>query len=181
MPQRGENNAVSSFATAKRIVMCNRNCARLSPQSDGRSSPCRNNRNRHLFRNHSRQISHTREIIDQRTLQITRIVPKWSILADRFCKVGRGLRTSVFQRRARARYSKLKAGDTNTMSEQMGGGEIAELVQQMEQSEDDPRRCYALVKQRISEYRQMGSKIPEDLERMERALMVECMLESQGR
>lgn len=67
------------------------------------------------------------------------------------------------------------------MSEQMGGGEIAELVQQMEQSEDDPRRCYALVKQRISEYRQMGSKIPEDLERMERALMVECMLESQGR
>lgn len=76
---------------------------------------------------------------------------------------------------------RLKAGETNTMSEQMGGGEIAELVQQMEQTEDDPRRCYALVKQRISEYRQMGSKIPEDLVRMEHALMVECMLESQGR
>ena len=43
------------------------------------------------------------------------------------------------------------------MSEQMGGGDIAELVQQMEQSEDDPRRCYALVKQRISEYRQSGN------------------------
>jgi len=67
------------------------------------------------------------------------------------------------------------------MSEQMGGGEIAELVQQMEQSEDDPRRCYALVKQRISEYHQMGTSIPDDLARMERALMVECMLESQGR
>lgn len=67
------------------------------------------------------------------------------------------------------------------MSEQMGGGEIAELVQQMEQSEDDPRRCYALVKQRISEYRQMGTSIPDDLVRMERALMVECMQESQGR
>lgn len=67
------------------------------------------------------------------------------------------------------------------MTEQMGGYEIAELVQQMEQSEDDPRRCYALVKQRISEYRQMGSTIPDDLVRMERALMVECMQESQGR
>ena len=67
------------------------------------------------------------------------------------------------------------------MTEQMGGYEIAELVQQMEQSEDDPRRCYALVKQRISEYRQMGTTIPEDLVRIERALMVECMQESQGR
>ena len=67
------------------------------------------------------------------------------------------------------------------MSQQMGGGEIAELVQQMEQSEDDPRRCYALVKQRISEYRQMGNSVPDDLVRMERALMVECMQESQGR
>jgi hypothetical protein len=67
------------------------------------------------------------------------------------------------------------------MSEQMGGGEIAELVQQMEQSEDDPRRCYALVKQRISEYRQSGNTVPEDLTRMERTLMVECMQASQGR
>ncbi len=67
------------------------------------------------------------------------------------------------------------------MSEQMGGGDIADLVQQMEQSEDDPRRCYALVKQRISEYRQSGNDIPDDLVRMERTLMVECMQESQGR
>ena len=87
----------------------------------------------------------------------------------------------AFQRRTAGTAFRLKAGETNTMSEQMGGGEIAELVQQMEQSEDDPRRCYALVKQRISHYHQMGTSIPEDLVRMERALMVECMLESQGR
>ena len=67
------------------------------------------------------------------------------------------------------------------MSEQMGGGDIAELVQQMEQSEDDPRRCYALVKQRISEYRQSGNSVPEDLVRMEKSLMTECMAASQGR
>ncbi len=67
------------------------------------------------------------------------------------------------------------------MSAQMGSGDIAELVQQMEQSEDDPRRCYALVKQRISEYRQSGSSVPEDLTRMERSLMTECMSQSQGR
>ena len=67
------------------------------------------------------------------------------------------------------------------MSKQMGGGDIAELVQQMEQSEDDPRRCYALVKQRISEYRQAGNSVPDDLVRLERTWMVECMQQSQGR
>ena len=67
------------------------------------------------------------------------------------------------------------------MSEQMGSGDIAELVQQMEQSEDDPRYCYALVKQRISEYRQSGNTVPEDLVRMEKTLMTECMAASQGR
>ena len=67
------------------------------------------------------------------------------------------------------------------MSAQMGGEDIAELVQQMEQSEDDPRRCYALVKQRISDYRQMGHTVPDDLVRMEKTLMTECMAASQGR
>ena len=67
------------------------------------------------------------------------------------------------------------------MSNQMGGSDIAELVQQMEQSEEDPRVCWALVKQRISEYRQSGNAVPEDLTRMERSLMVECLQESQGR
>jgi len=35
----GISAVVSIFASVKRIVMCNPNCARLSPQSDGRSSP----------------------------------------------------------------------------------------------------------------------------------------------
>lgn len=67
------------------------------------------------------------------------------------------------------------------MSEQMGSGDFAELVQQMEQSDDDPRRCYALVKERISAFRQSGSSVPEDLARMEKSLMAECMAASQGR
>jgi hypothetical protein len=67
------------------------------------------------------------------------------------------------------------------MSAQMGSGDIAELVQQMEQSEDDPRRCYALVKQRITEYKQAGNTVPEDLVRMERSLITECLSQSQGR
>lgn len=67
------------------------------------------------------------------------------------------------------------------MSNQMGSGSIADLVQQMEQSEDDPRRCYALVQQRIREYRQSGHVVPDDLVRMEKSLMTECLAESQGR
>lgn len=67
------------------------------------------------------------------------------------------------------------------MSQQMGHVEIADLMQQMEQSEDDPRRCYALVKQRISECRQSGRTVPDDLTRMERLLQRECMAQSQGR
>lgn len=67
------------------------------------------------------------------------------------------------------------------MSQQMGHVEIADLVQQMEQTEDDPRRCYALVKQRIAECRQMGANVPDDLVRLERTLMTECLAESQGR
>lgn len=66
------------------------------------------------------------------------------------------------------------------MVQQMGAGDLAELVQQMEQSED-PRRCYALVKERISQYRRLGTEIPEDLARMEKVLMVACIEESQGR
>lgn len=67
------------------------------------------------------------------------------------------------------------------MSQQMGSAEIADLVRQMEQSEDDPRYCYALVKQRIAECRQAGRAVPEDLVRMERSLKLECLAESQGR
>jgi hypothetical protein len=67
------------------------------------------------------------------------------------------------------------------MSQQMGSVDIADLVQQMEQSEDDPRRCYALVKERISACRQQGQAIPEDLKRLEKRFMGECMAASQGR
>ena len=70
------------------------------------------------------------------------------------------------------------------MSQQMGSevhAEFADLVSQMEQSEDDPRRCYALVQERIRNYRQSGESVPEDLVRMERALMTECLSQSQGR
>lgn len=67
------------------------------------------------------------------------------------------------------------------MAEQMGASGIDDLVQQMEQSEDDPRRCYALVRDRISAVRQSGGKVPDHLVRLERALMAECMAQSQGR
>lgn len=67
------------------------------------------------------------------------------------------------------------------MSNQMSSGGFADLVQQMEQSEDDPRACYALVKQRISAYRSQGTAVPDDLVRMEKSLMTECMAASQGR
>lgn len=67
------------------------------------------------------------------------------------------------------------------MSQQMGHVEIADLMQQMEQTADDPRHCYALVHQRIEEVRQMGASVPEDLVRLERDLLTECLAESQGR
>lgn len=67
------------------------------------------------------------------------------------------------------------------MQEQMTGGDIADLVQQMEQSDEDPRRCYALVKDRIRACRDQGRAVPDDLFRLERLLMTECLAESQGR
>jgi len=67
------------------------------------------------------------------------------------------------------------------MSQQMGSGDLADLVQQMEQSEDDPRRCYVLVKQRISELRSSGRDVPDELSKLERRVLTEWMLASQGR
>jgi hypothetical protein len=67
------------------------------------------------------------------------------------------------------------------MSQQMGSGDLADLVQQMEQSEDDPRRCYVLVKQRISELRNSGRDVPDELSKLEKRVLTECMLASQGR
>jgi len=48
-------------------------------------------------------------------------------------------------------------------------------------SADDPREAYALVQDRINEYRSAGWAVPDDLIRVERNLMSECMAESQGR
>jgi hypothetical protein len=65
------------------------------------------------------------------------------------------------------------------MSDQMQC-EIAELSHRMDELED-PRDCYALIKERINTYRSKGSTVPEELARMEHQLMTECMAQSQGR
>lgn len=67
------------------------------------------------------------------------------------------------------------------MSQQMGSEDFADLVHQMEQSDDDPRQCYALVKERISEFRDSGRDVPDELKKLEKRLVTECMLASQGR
>lgn len=46
---------------------------------------------------------------------------------------------------------------------------------------EDPRQAYAIVKDRIQEYRSAGWAVPDDLIRVERNLMSECAAESQGR
>ena len=65
------------------------------------------------------------------------------------------------------------------MSDQMQS-EIAELNSTIEKI-DDPRRCYAMVQERIRKYKSAGNVIPEDLARIEKVLMAECLAESQGR
>lgn len=65
------------------------------------------------------------------------------------------------------------------MADQMQS-EIADLSLQME-SIDDPRRCYALVRERIHRYRLNGTIVPQDLVRLEKQLLTECQEESQGR
>ena len=65
------------------------------------------------------------------------------------------------------------------MTEQMQS-EIAELSLRMEEI-DDPRRSYALIQERIRQYRQRGYDIPEELVRIERRLAADCLIESQGR
>jgi hypothetical protein len=46
---------------------------------------------------------------------------------------------------------------------------------------DDPRDAYALLQQRIHEYRSAGWSVPEELIRVERTMMTDFMAESQGR
>lgn len=65
------------------------------------------------------------------------------------------------------------------MSDQMQS-EIAEINVKMEAIED-PRACWAMVQERIRQYRKQGTTVPEELARIERRLMAECLAESQGR
>lgn len=46
---------------------------------------------------------------------------------------------------------------------------------------DDPRECYALVRNAISEHESAGEMISDDLAMLERTLLTECLVESQGR
>lgn len=46
---------------------------------------------------------------------------------------------------------------------------------------DDPRECYALVHETIKRHKEAGDQIPDDLYRLEKAMQVECLSESQGR
>jgi hypothetical protein len=47
--------------------------------------------------------------------------------------------------------------------------------------QDDPRDAYAMVQDRIRQYRTAGWSVPEDLIRVERSMMTDFMAESQGR
>jgi hypothetical protein len=65
------------------------------------------------------------------------------------------------------------------MTDQMQS-EIAELNSKLEEI-DDPRRSYAIVQERIRLYRTLGREVPQELVRIERRLLNDCLLESQGR
>jgi len=58
--------------------------------------------------------------------------------------------------------------------------ELAELNGQIDAT-DDPREGYALVRQKIEQHREAGHTVPEELVRLEKAMQVECLSESQGR
>jgi hypothetical protein len=47
--------------------------------------------------------------------------------------------------------------------------------------QDDPRDAYAMLQDRIRQYRTAGWSVPEDLIRVERSMMTDFMAESQGR
>lgn len=59
--------------------------------------------------------------------------------------------------------------------------EIAELNSRLEELDEDPRACLILVKDRIGKYRAAGKRVPEELERIERRVVTECLAASQGR
>ncbi len=54
------------------------------------------------------------------------------------------------------------------------------LLTEIETTED-PRAAFAIVQDRIREYRSAGWAVPDDLIRVERTMMTDFMAESQGR
>ena len=46
---------------------------------------------------------------------------------------------------------------------------------------DDPRECYQLVRETIRRHEAAGDRLPDDFYRLEKAMQVECLSESQGR
>lgn len=46
---------------------------------------------------------------------------------------------------------------------------------------DDPREGYAMVKECIRRRREAGETVPDDLRRLEAALLRDCLAQSQGR
>jgi hypothetical protein len=72
-----------------------------------------------------------------------------------------------------------QANGRRMTSDQMQS-EIVELSSRFEEL-DDPRACYALLKERINSYRARGRLVPEAMQQMERILLQQCLEESQGR
>ncbi|MEQ8826032.1 MAG: hypothetical protein RIC14_16820 [Filomicrobium sp.] len=58
--------------------------------------------------------------------------------------------------------------------------EVEELNGLIDETED-PRECYAAVCECIQKHREAGEDIPEDLQRLEKVMLTECLAESQGR
>lgn len=58
--------------------------------------------------------------------------------------------------------------------------EIAEVNGRIDDLED-PRVCYAMIQERIRLCEKQGEAVPDDLHRLEKSLLTECLSESQGR
>jgi hypothetical protein len=69
---------------------------------------------------------------------------------------------------------------THNHAQTYSSADIAVLLTSLD-DHDDPRDAYALLQERIREYRSAGWSVPEELIRIERSMMTEFMAESQGR
>jgi hypothetical protein len=70
--------------------------------------------------------------------------------------------------------------DSSNHATQVETADITVLLTTID-DHDDPRDAYALVQERIRQYRSAGWLVPEELVRVERSMMTEFMAESQGR